>query len=345
MSSSVQANNKTKNILVVGKDFIQGLDNTTIYAEKLYSINFKKTNQTFCLSLHYNETNSYLFVSGPKIIKFEAKDSDIVATPLCLGNILKDFSVDNMKETGLNGYVYDFSANNDGIAVDDILDVHKYLTEKNNIKMLGFIKKNFFTAMTFFSFNALNVNPLECISMNNEEFKIRSEIIIVKTNEPIFYPHSITIKKCKGSCNTINDPYTKLCVPDTIKNINVKVFNLVSRSNETRHIEWHKTCKCKCRLDSSVCNNEEKWNEDKCLCECKELIDKGMCDKGYIWNPSNCECECDKSCDVGEYLDYKSCKCRNKIVDKLLEECSENIDGNEMLYKETMNIIPLDAIP
>ena len=67
-----------------------------------------------------------------------------------------------------------------------------------------------------------------------------------------------------------------------------------------------------------------------------------MCDKGFIWNPSNCECECDMLCDVGEYLDYKNCKCRNKIVDKLLEECGENIDGNKMLYNETLNAIPLN---
>ena len=71
----------------------------------------------------------------------------------------------------------------------------------------------------------------------------------------------------------------------------------------------------------------------------KELIDKGMCDKGFIWNPSNCECKCDKSCDVREYLDYKNCKCRKKIIDKLIEECSENIDEKKMLYNETLNII------
>ena len=124
--------------------------------------------------------------------------------------------------------------------------------------------------------------------MNNQERKIRSEIINVNTNEPMFYPYSITINKCKGSCNTINDPYPKLCVPDTIKNINVKVFNLMSRTIETRHIEWHEACKC--RLDASVCNNEQRWSEDKCRYECKELIDKEMCDHGFMRNPSNCEC-------------------------------------------------------
>ena len=144
--------------------------------------------------------------------------------------------------------------------------------------------------MTFFSYIVLNVNSLECVSINNHKCKTRSEIININSNEPVFYPNSITINKCKGSCNTFNDPYAKICVPDTTKNINVKVFNLMSRPNETIHIEWHKTCKCKCRLDASVCNNKQKRNEDKCRSECKELIDKGLWDKGFICNPSNCEC-------------------------------------------------------
>ena len=110
------------------------------------------------------------------------------------------------------------------------------------------------------------------------------------------------------------------------KNLNVEVFNLMSRTNETRHIESHETSMCKCRLDASVCNNEQRWNDDKFRCKCNELIDKGVRDKRPIWNPSNCECECDKSCDVGEYLDYENCKCRKKLVDKLVGECAENID-------------------
>ena len=128
--------------------------------------------------------------------------------------------------------------------------------------MFGFIKKCFFTATTFFSYNTLNLNFLECVSMNNQECKIRSQIINVNTNDPMVYPYSITLNKCKGSCNTINDSYAKLCVPGTIKNINVRVFNVMSRTNETRHKEWHKTCKCKCRLDACVCNNKYRWNED-----------------------------------------------------------------------------------
>ena len=130
MSSCAHANNKTRSILVLGKDFIQGIDNTTIYAKKLYSINFTKTNTKFCLSLHCKGANSCLFVNGTEIHKFKAKDSEIVATPLCLGNISKDFSVDNMIKTGLNLYVYDFRVDYDATAVDDILDIHKYLWKR-----------------------------------------------------------------------------------------------------------------------------------------------------------------------------------------------------------------------
>ena len=94
-------------------------------------------------------------------------------------------------------------------------------------------------------------------------------------------------------------------------------------------IELHETCKCKCRLDARLCNNKQRWNKDKCRCECKELIDKVI---EFICNPSNCECECDKSGDIREYLDYKNCKCRNKLANKLVEECSENIDGILVQY-------------
>ena len=204
--------------------------------------------------------------------------------------------------------------------------------------MLIYIKKCFFITIPFFSSNVLNVNSLKCGSMNNQGCKIRPEIINLNTNEPLFYPYSIKINKCKGSCNTINDPSAKICVPDNIKNTNVKVFNLMSKTNETRHIKWHKTCKCRCRLDASVCNNKQRWNEDKCKCECKELIDKEIWDKGLIWNPINCAFECDKSCDIGELLDYKLCKCRKRIIDKLVEECSENIYENE-----TLDIVPFNS--
>ena len=107
MSSSAHIDNKKKDILVLGKGPTQGLEHT-LTAEKMYSINFTVTKKKFSLSLHYNGANSYLFVNGKTIVKFKAKDSAVVATPMCLGNISKDWSVNNMKKTGLNGYVYEF---------------------------------------------------------------------------------------------------------------------------------------------------------------------------------------------------------------------------------------------
>ena len=125
--------------------------------------------------------------------------------------------------------------------------------------------------------------------------------------------------------------------------ISMKNFNLISRTNETRHIEWHETCKYECKFGANICNNKQRWNKDKCRCECKELIDKGVCNKGFIWNPSNCECEYDKACDVGEYLDYENCNCRKKFVDQIVDECAETVEkvklaiitlaGNENSYK------------
>ena len=96
----------------------------------MYSINFTVTEKKFCLSLHYNGANSYLFVNGTEIIKFKAKDFEIVTSPLYLGNISKDWSIDNMKKAGFTDYVYDFSVDYNAIAVDDIKNIHKYLMKK-----------------------------------------------------------------------------------------------------------------------------------------------------------------------------------------------------------------------
>ena len=112
------------------------------------------------------------------------------------------------------------------------------------------------------------------------------------------------------------------------------MFSLVLGTNKTRRIEWHETCKCKCKFNGSICNNKQRWNDDKCRRECKELIHKGVCDKEFVWNPrnckcecykswdfspSNCKCECYKSCDFTDYLDYKNCKCKKRLVEQLIE--------------------------
>ena len=146
------------------------------------------------------------------------------------------------------------------------------------MKLFTFIKKVFFLGLTILSnsTNALSATSLDCISIKNKGCKTRPEVININTNNPIFYPFSIKINKCIGNCNNIDNPYAKICVPDLRKNLNVKIFNLMSRSNETRFIEWHEKCKCECRLDAIICNNKQRWNKNKCRCECKELIDKGI---------------------------------------------------------------------
>ena len=134
--------------------------------------------------------------------------------------------------------------------------------------MFGFIKKAFFRGLTILSsVNPLSAAlssaaplspaPLKCVSMTNQECKVRPEIGNADSDEPVFYPFSIKKSKCSGSCNNINDPYAKIYVPDVVKNLNVKVFNTMSRTNETRHRKWHETCKCKCRLDASIFNNKQ----------------------------------------------------------------------------------------
>ena len=189
------------------------------------------------------------------------------------------------------------------------------------MRIFYFVKKVLVLGLTVL----LNfTNALECVSMKNEECKVRPKIISINSNNPMFYTFSVKVNKCSGNCYNINDSYTRICVPDTVKNLNVKVFNLMSITNETRSIKRHETCKYICRLNKIICNNKQRWNKDKCRCQCKELIDKGVSDKGFIFNPSNCQCECDKSCNISPYLDYSDCKCKKKLIDPLIEECTEN---------------------
>ena len=134
-------------MLVLGISPTQGLEHT-LNAEKMYSINFTVIRKNCCLSLHYNGANSHLFVTGTEIYKFKAKDSEILVRPICIGNISKDWPVDNMKRTGFAGYVYDFSVDYDYISVDHIKNILKYLMKRNNIvqnifnRANGFIKFN-----------------------------------------------------------------------------------------------------------------------------------------------------------------------------------------------------------
>ena len=137
--------------------------------------------------------------------------------------------------------------------------------------MFGFIKMCFFTGLAFLS-TLTCTNLLSCISMNNQECRIRQQVVNVNSEEPVFFLFCIKTSKCSASCNNINDPDAKMCVPDVVKNLNVKVFNLMSRTNETRHIKWHEMCKCECRLNASICNNRQHWNDGKCRCHVGEYL-------------------------------------------------------------------------
>ena len=132
MTNSKHANNKTKDVLVLGRGLIRKTDDTIIYAEKNYSPNFTFAIKKFCLSLHYNGDDSYLFVNGKEVIKFKAKNQS-VSGELFSGNISADFNQAGRKSTGLYGYVYDFSVDYHAIVNDEILYIYQYLMKKNNI--------------------------------------------------------------------------------------------------------------------------------------------------------------------------------------------------------------------
>ena len=122
--------------------------------------------------------------------------------------------------------------------------------------MFSSVKKVFPLGLTVLS-NSIT-GALNCISLKNQKCKVRPEIVDASSNNPIFYPFSVKINRCSGNCNSINGPYGRICVSDVVKNLNVKVFNLMSRTNETRSIKSHETCKCICRLNRIICNNKQR---------------------------------------------------------------------------------------
>ena len=133
MSNSRHSTNKTQFVLVLGHGLIQKINDTTIYAEKMYSPNFTVDSKTFCWSLHYYSDNSYLFVNGREVTKFKAKNSELIKYPMCLGGLSKYYNKNSLKDTGLFGNVYDFRVDYSAIINDEILDIHKYFVKRNNI--------------------------------------------------------------------------------------------------------------------------------------------------------------------------------------------------------------------
>ena len=177
-------------------------------------------------------------------------------------------------------------------------------------------------------FSIIKTKALECVSVVNQKCMPRPKILDVNegVGQALFYPYNVLVNKCSGSCNTLDNPMTKLCVPNVIKRVNMQVYNFLMRLNETRIVLWHESCKCVCKLNSSVCNNKQIWNNDTCRCHCNENFTGVVgCDKGYTWNPSTCECQCDAWCKQGQYLDHKNCICKNKLIGRVIEECTRVI--------------------
>ena len=174
-------------------------------------------------------------------------------------------------------------------------------------------------------FSIIKIKALECMSVVNQKCMPRPKILNVNegTGEVLFYSYNVLVNKCSGSCDTLDNPMSKICVPKIIKNVNMQVYNFFMRLNETRNVLWHESCKCVCKLNSSVCNNKQIWNSDTCRCDCnKDFAGIIGCAKGYMWNPSTCECQYDKWCKQGQYLNHKNCVCKNKLIGRVIEECT-----------------------
>ena len=188
-------------------------------------------------------------------------------------------------------------------------------------------------------FGIIKTKALKCVSVVNQKRMPRPKILDVNegVGEALFYPYKVLVNKCSGSCNTLDNPMSKICVPKIVKNANMQVYNFLMRLNETRNVLWHESCKCVCKLSSSVCNNKQIWNSDTCRCDCNEdLAGIISCAKGYTWNPSTCECQCDKWCKQAQYLDHKNCVCKNKLIGRVIEECTSVI--NETMINNKDNI-------
>ena len=185
--------------------------------------------------------------------------------------------------------------------------------------------------LTISLFSIIKTKALECVSVVNQKCMPRPEILDVNegVGEALFYPYNVQVNKFSGSCNTLDNLMAKLCVPGIVKRVNMQVYNFLMRLNEARNVLWHESCKCVCKLNSSICNNKQIWKSDTCTCDCNEDF-AGMisCAKG---------CQCDKWCKPGLYLDHKNCVCKNKLVGRLISECTSVINETMIKNKDSDN--------
>ena len=151
------------------------------------------------------------------------------------------------------------------------------------------------------------VNSSKCISLKNQECNVRKVIV---DNKYMANPYKIKVNRCVGSCNNINNPHLKVCIPDNTKNVTVKMFDLMTLTNTTKQVQFHESCKCVCKINSSVCSEKQRLNENKCRCEC--LVNK-KCQNDSVWNYSNCECEFAK---VSKLISEEECE---EIIDDITQ--------------------------
>ena len=222
-SSSVHTDNKKSDMLLLGEGRTQWLGDTTITVEAKYCISFSRSGRKLCLRLHYSESNSFLFANATKIFQFKAKNSEIKPYPLCLGNISKDFTPNNMKKAGLNRHVYDFSIDHNIFDTSNAIIVHKYLMKKHDITF-GFIKRlliRLLSVCTIWNFcESLYCNckgPTKCVSLNNHPCQARTTLVNINLDETLLDPLTVAANNCSRSCNTIDDPYPRVCVPNNVK--------------------------------------------------------------------------------------------------------------------------------
>ena len=145
--------------------------------------------------------------------------------------------------------------------------------------------------------------------------------------DKLLYPFIINMNRCDGSCSTVEDPFGRICVPNKMEDMNLKVFNMIKGINESKTLTRLISCDCRCESDGGKRNSRQKWNNDKCQCECKKPIKHRTCKEDYAWNSSTCACECYKDCDISEYS--KDCKFMKSLVDDLVVTCDKTEDTPE----------------
>ena len=155
--------------------------------------------------------------------------------------------------------------------------------------------------------------------MNNQPCLVRLVLTDLNIDELNYYPPTISINRCNGSCNTIGNPFGKICVPNKMEDVNLKVFKKIKGINESRARAKCVSRECRCEFDGRKCNLRQKWNNYKCQCECKKSIKHRACEGDYAWNPGTCACKCDNDCNNAKY--FKDCECMKNLADDLVVKC------------------------